>query len=193
MMQSNKVITVSSVEEADKIIYYNHIQKNINRNVIVKLKFDINGEIYSLNPSKIKKIEAKFESKIQEMEPSRESRMFKLFKRDSTPTNVVINTGFTPDEVALTYSKFLEFKNKTIILKHIEQSLFSLMHKINPDIRTYEELLEILKMIVEDVLIYYSLKYPCHYCGELIQFNSDEREKVIDFLIESGWHHKRCL
>ncbi|MCH8972860.1 MAG: hypothetical protein IH814_01830 [Thaumarchaeota archaeon] len=191
-MRSNKVIKVSSVEEADKIIYYNHIQKNINRNVITKLKFDINGETYSLNPSKIKKIEAKFESKIQEMEPSRESRMFKLFKRDSTPTNVVINTGFTPDEVALTYTKFLEFKGTKEIPKRTENLLFSIMHEFEGGVRTYEEFIEVFKMIVEAALNYYQFKVTCRYCGGVIQLTAAEWPLIEKSVFKLGLHHRSC-
>lgn len=187
---STTILTVSSKEEAEKIVY-EFIKKGFNNRDILKQKFSIDGKIIGFNAYQIKMIKENFESK-QTKSMSKDAVMFKLFKEGIRPVDVVIKTGYDAEDVNASYQKYLGLANKIEIPLGVFQELYELAFELDPYIENDNQFYDCLKRALSDVDIYRGFLYPCRGCSEPIQLTETEWPKVKEFLISRGWGHKGC-
>lgn len=170
---------------------YELIQKGENYRNITKTEFVVDGVVKRFNPSQISQIKAKFEAKSgsNNQDPDK-AKVFKLFKKGLTPTDVLIQTGLSYDFVNKAYQEFLEFEKRVTVLKWVEEYFFELAWDIK-ECNNWNDVYSCMKKAVESHRELKEHFYYCCECGEQIPIRGKSLEDARNYLSER-WHHKVC-
>jgi len=188
--KENQPIRVENYDELKKIVWQD-IQQGINQRDILQKKFSINGEIIGLNPAKVKKIKEESTNSKSSTEPT-QVKLFKLFKKNVSPIDALINTKCSYEELKAGYKEYLEFENKTTVPVWFKNEILRLLRKVSPDVNDFENILQILEKTVDDALTYRIFKYPCYRCRKPMLILGPEWPDIKAFLIRERWRHDIC-
>jgi len=188
---NQKVITPNMTLEESELEVYKYIQQGKNYREIAQVEFLINNTIRRFNPSQIHKIKEKFEPKIvsSNQDPDK-ALVFNLFKKGTSPTDVLIQTGLSFEFVDKAYAEFLEFEKKVVVPAWFEEYLYDLAFTM----RECDGLNEVYACLKEAVDSYVELQkhvYSCSQCGEPIKMREKSLEDAMQYL-SSKWHHTVC-
>ena len=180
--------TLSSAE----LKVYELIQKGENYRNIAKTEFVINGVVKRFNPSQISQIKGKFEAKsgTNNLDPDK-AKVFKLFKKGLTSTDVLIQTGLSFEFVDKAHEEFLEFENKVIVPHWVEEHLFELATEIR-ECNNWNDVYRCMKETVESHNKLQKHYYFCCKCSNPMPIREKSLQDAIDYL-SGKWGHKDCF
>ena len=190
---SDDVIKVETLEQAEKIIL-EHINNGENYRDIAQITFEVNGTIKRFNPSQISKIKAKKEqNKPQNPRDSDISLVFKMFRKEKTPVDVIIETGLDYEYVTHAYDQFLDLEDQTTVP---ETWVFNLMQmsadisKLPGPSREYD-ITTAFEIAKESYFKLKNFVCNCSICEESMSVNDEMMEDAKQYL-SSIWKHVDC-
>ena len=186
-----KIINVKNENEAKQTVRNLRKERN-NPRAILKIKIMINGEKFPLNITKIKDICEGTEQKPKEKTKCNEAEYFKLFKKSYTPNDVVDERGCPYDPVDEAFNKFQKYSGKILVSSREYETMLSLVRKVNPNVRTFEDANWVIETVVDDHLMLQKYKYHCTGCGEEKIIGEDERPFVLKYMKDKGFGHVNC-
>ena len=191
---NQNLITVNSIEEAEKEIYKS-IQANKNPREITQIGFSINGDVKRFNPAQIRKIKAKFEPKIPENNQDQDkSRVFSLFKKNKKPVDVIIQTSLSYEYVKKSYDEFLEFEEKAIVPKYwldnLEQFAYYVTDPDGPN--KLGHIHYAFSVAKESHLELESHIFYCCRCKKKMSIRDNAVQAACDYLSKT-WGHSECI
>ena len=191
-MSDSDSIKVDSLDQAEKIIL-EHLATGENYRDIAQITFDINGTVKRFNPSQISKIKAKYEqNQAQNGHDADKSMVFKMFRKDKNPTDVVIETGLNFDYVKKAHEEFLEFEDKILIPRWFYDKVEEIACCIEEDPHTLPRISYCLDQLEQAYEEYKNYVYTCSICGKDSQIK-DETLKDAQQYIASRWAHAGCI
>lgn len=186
------LVKVNSLQEAKEKIY-SDIQNGKNYRDIVKTKFDINDTIKTFNIQQISQIKEEFEPKIEESSLDNDkARVFKLFKKGYSPTDVIIKTKLNFEYVKEAWDQYAEINSKEIIPTVFFDRLKSIIERGGwggTSLKT------ILNAVNEAVILANELdqyNFSCCECGGKIPIDGKTLEDVKKTLSKVCGHTK-CM
>jgi len=186
-----KTINVKNETEAEQTVK-NLRKEGNNPRAILKIKIMINGKKYPLNIKGIKDICEGTEQKTEETAKCNEAEYFKLFKKSYTPNDVVDERGCPYDPVDEAFNKFQKYSGKILVSSREYETLLSLVRKVNPNVRTFEDANLAIETGVDDHLMLQKYKYHCPGCGEEKVIGEDEMPSLLQYLKDQGYAHVDC-
>jgi len=192
-MSDTDVIKVDSIEQAEKIIL-EHVNNVENYRDIAQITFNVNGTTKRFNPSQISKIKAKIEeNQAQNGHDADKSMVFKMFRKDKNPTDVVIETGLNFDYVKKAHEEYLEFEGHEIVPKSWLENLVEIAGYVF--VWTEEEKLsyinEAFSTAKESHLELEKHIFYCCKCGQETTIINNALKAASNYLSKS-WGHVDC-
>jgi len=186
-------IKVDSIDQAEKIIL-EHVNNGENYRDIAQVTFNVNGNIKRFNPSQISKIKAKYEeNQAQNAHDADKSLVFKMFRKDKNPTDVVIETGLNFDYVKKAYEEYLEYEEKELVPKKWLENLVEIAGYVF--VWTQEEKLsyinEAFSIAKESHLELEKHIFYCCKCGQETAISNKVLKAASNYL-SKNWGHVEC-
>lgn len=201
MEDSQNNLESITLEEAEKQIYQ-MITNGDNYNQISQVKFPINGNERRFNPSQISKIKAKFEqknteNKTQNKDSSKEenkddnkAKVFALFKKGTSPVDVLIKTRLDYDFIKKSHEQYLEMAKKKTVPEWFVSNLYDEANNI----KQCNNITDVFHCINTAFQSHYELEehvYFCSECGDPIPIRGKSLGDASVYL-STKWHHKNC-
>ena len=186
----DQIINVNSEEEFEQAVY-SMIKSGQNPREILKKQFQMNGTKIKLNVTKIKQIKDKFDSNTSKLHrDSDKALMFKCFKEDLEPVDVVIKYGLDSDYVQKAYLEFIELQNMVVIPFEIYDRLYCAAWRINK-FSNDSELCDYVDSAVDAYMELEKHVYFCSVCSEDISIRGKSLEDAQAYL-SPKWQHTEC-
>jgi len=151
------------------------------------MEFIINGVSKKHNPSQIRKIKEKFESKnVSENKDPDTAILFELFSKDVRPEDAVIQTKFNPKFVKQVWEEYLDMLGKQPVPKNVMKRLFEYGNTQLRPCDTYDKLLEAFEIAVESAKELSRFYFPCSICGHTVMLSDNIIKKTIQWM-QSQW------
>ena len=186
-----------TLEQVEREIY-DMILRGDNYNQISQVKFSINGNSRRFNPSQISKIKAKFEEKEQQIKNENKTEnkdenkalVFELFKKGTTPIDVIIKTRLDYNLIKKSHEEFLEMDSKKIIPSWFE----SILYELSDDIKPCKNITDVYHCIQDAFDAYAELQkhvFFCSRCKEPISIKGQTLDDASKYL-SNKWYHQNC-
>lgn len=186
----DQIINMNSEEEFEQAVY-SMVNDGTNYREILKKQFQMNGTKIKLNVTKIKQIKDKLSSNTSKLHrDSDKALMFKCFKEDMKPVDVVIKYGFDSDYVQKAYLEYIELENTVVIEFEIYDRIYCAVWRIKKFSNHYE----LCDWVDNAVDAYIELEKHVHFCSvcdEEIPIRGKSLEDVQTYLSQK-WKHAEC-